>query len=68
MKKYRKGKQIRSIEEFAQNDAPLFIVQYGAEKVTARAWLVSRQYRYLVYVIQQGRLYEAQAIEEGETA
>lgn len=60
-KKYKKGKQIRSIAEFEQSSCEFFIWNYATRH---RAVLVSLQYRTLKGIINHGCLYEAKKIEE----
>ena len=64
-KKYKRGKQIKSVCEFEHSKSRFFIVLYGnKEKTTQRGWIVSWQYSYLYFAIKAGRIFEANLIDQ----
>ena len=60
--KYKQGKQICSISQFDQCEK-LWYKWNG--KTTHRSVLMSLQYRTLLHTIMNGRLYEADLIDDG---
>lgn len=65
-RKYKRGKQITSLDDLDKSDATFFIVLYGSkEKTTHAGWLESWQYRALKMAIKSGRIYEAELIDKG---
>ena len=64
-KKYEKGRQIRSLEEFERCAHGMFIdTQNGQEKVYTYAWLLSWPVTLLLGRIERGWLYQAVRICE----
>ena len=64
-RKYKRGKQIKSVGEFENSKSDFFIVLYGPkEKTTHRGWMISWQYHFMYWTIKQGRVYEANLIDQ----
>ena len=60
-RKYQKGKQIRTIDEFANSKKTFFIWN---NKTRHRGVIESLQYRTLYFTILYGRLFEAELIKK----
>lgn len=56
MKKWKRGKKIKSMEQYAKSNATIFIVN---GKAYHTGWIESWQYRMLKNAISNGRVYEA---------
>ena len=68
-RKYKRGKQIKSVGEFEQSKSLWFMVRYGVEeKTTHYGFLISWQYHLLERFIKAGRIFEAERkdSEDGE--
>ena len=62
--KYKQGKMIKSIADFAKSDKKWFKVRFGNKpKTLHRSFLISWQYRTLELFISRGSVYEADEIE-----
>jgi len=58
--KYKQGKMIKSMSDFAKSDKTWFKVSFGDKlKTTHRSFLISWQYRTLELFINRGAIYEA---------
>ena len=65
-RKYKRGKQIKSVGEFEQSKSLWFMVRYGVEeKTTHLGFLISWPYHLLERVIKAGRIFEAER-KDGE--
>ena len=67
--KYKRGKRIKSIEDFAKSKAKYYKVIFGNHELTRhRAFLESWQYHTIELFINGRRVFEAEPIqqEEGE--
>ena len=61
--KYKQGKPIKSIADFAKSDKTWFKVRFGNKlKTLHRSFLISWQYRILELFINRGSIYEAEEI------
>jgi len=62
--KYKQGKMIKSIADFAKSDKKWFKVRFGGDKLKTvhRSFLISWQYRTLELFINRGSVYEADEI------
>ena len=65
--KYKKGKPIRSIDDFEKSKAKYYKVEFGGKNVRTihMAFLISWQYWMLRNFIKSGRIWEAE-LKEGE--
>ena len=59
MRKYRKGKKIKSVAEYEESKSLFFMIH---NKTTHKAWIDSFQYRTLKNLIINGVVYEADFI------
>jgi hypothetical protein len=68
MRKYKRGKAIKSIAAFDKSDKDFFIVYFGSTnpKTRHKAFLASWQYRVLKWHIERGWIYEAELINREE--
>ena len=65
MKKYKRGRQIRSMAELEQNETGMFYVNFGkTDKVLHPGFLLSWQYRTLKIAINQGRVFVAERTDD----
>jgi hypothetical protein len=63
--KYKQGKMIKSISDFAKSDNTWFKVRFGNKpKTLHRSFLISWQYRTLELFINRGSVYEADLIQK----
>lgn len=63
--KYKQGKMIRSIADFAKSKSKWFKVYFGNEpKTRHRSFLISWQYRVLENFINAHWIYEADLIQK----
>lgn len=63
--KYKQGKKIRSIADFAKSKNQWFKVYFSNEpKTRHRSFLISWQYRTLEIFINKGWVYEADLIQK----
>lgn len=61
--KYKQGKPIKSVADFAKSDKKWFKVRFGSKSKTLhRSFLISCQYRTLELFINKGSVYEAEKI------
>lgn len=62
--KYKKGKLIKTISDFANSKSNWFMINFGLSgfKTRHRSFLISWQYRTLETFINNGKVYEADAI------
>lgn len=66
-RKYKSGRQIRSVADFEQSTAQYFIVRFGANQRTRhRGFLISWTYNTLSNFINRGQVFEADPIEGSE--
>lgn len=61
-RKYRRGKQITSLDELSKQE---FI--YFFDKITHNGWFMSWQFRLAKRYLDRGYLYYAERIPKGET-
>ena len=68
-RKYKRGKQIKTVGEFEQSNATFFWVLFGqnTERTVHRAFLISWQYHTLELFIKRGWVFEADR-KDGENA
>ena len=65
--KYKQGKQITTIAEFANSKSMWFKVHFGNQSKTIhRSFLISWQYRLLERFIDRGCIFEADSIVQKE--
>lgn len=62
--KYRDGKQILSMSEFAQSKSDVFVLYLGGPRTRHKKVLKQMEYGVLDWHIKQGHLFEAQEIKE----
>lgn len=68
-RKYKPGRRIRSIADFERSKHKYYIVKFGnIYKTLHYSFLISWQYRTLEKYICMKLVYEAERIEDAETA
>lgn len=65
-RKYKRGRQICSMADFAQSESNFFIVYFGCTnpQTKHKSFLISWPYRIVDNFIQRGWIFEADKIEE----